>query len=145
MEKALHLIGKNSKKRACMIFADVDHLKEINDTFGHAAGDFAIITAANYLRENLPKDAVIARLGGDEFVALFLTEEAGEGREIVSKIKDYAEQFNKVSDKPFYVEMSVGDYDFICERGIELGELFNKSDIVLYEQKRNRRTSVKKK
>ena len=144
MEKALQLIAANDRKKACMVFADVDHLKEINDSFGHAAGDFAIISAANYLRENLPKDAVSARLGGDEYVALFVAEEADEAQNVVPKIKSYAEQFNQASDKPFYVEMSVGVYEFTCERGIELGELFNKSDNVLYEQKRNRRTSVKK-
>ena len=143
MEKALQLIGANEGKNACMVFADVDHLKEINDSFGHAAGDFAIITAANYLRENLPKDAVIARLGGDEYVALFVTEDGCE-QDFVNKIKTYAQQFNETTDKPYYVEMSVGTHEFTCKRGIELGELFNKSDIVLYEQKRKRRTSVKK-
>lgn len=143
MEKALHFIGQKKGKQACMVFADVDHLKEINDTFGHAAGDFAIITAANYLRENLPKDAVIARLGGDEYVALFMAEECCK-EQAVYNIKSYAKKFNIESDKPYYVEMSVGVYEFICAGSIELGELFKKSDAVLYEEKQNRRKSVKK-
>ena len=144
MEKALQTIGTNIGKTAYMVFADVDHLKEINDSFGHAAGDFAIITAADYLRANLSLDAVIARLGGDEYVALIVTDEADYGEKIVSDIKTYAAAFNKSSDKPFYVEMSVGVHAFTCERGADLGELFKKSDAVLYEQKRKRRTSVKK-
>ena len=143
MEKALRLMGENKGKKACMVFADVDHLKEINDTFGHAAGDFAIITAANYLRENLPKDTVIARIGGDEYVALFIVEECCK-QQAVHNIKSYAKQFNKETDKPFYVEMSVGAYEFVCDGSIELSELFKKSDEVLYEEKQNRRTSVKK-
>ena len=143
MEKALHMMGQNKGKKACMVFADVDHLKEINDSFGHAAGDFAIITAANYLRENLPKDAVIARLGGDEYVALFVAEACCK-EQAVFNIKSYAKQFNKDSDKPFYVEMSVGAYEFVCDGSSELGELFKKSDAVLYEEKQNRRPSVKK-
>ena len=144
MEKALKIIGTNKGKKACMVFADVDHLKEINDTFGHGLGDFAIISAANYLRENLPEDAVIARIGGDEYVALFLEKDRC-GEQLVSRIQSYAEEFNKNTDKPFYVEMSVGVHEFICENGIDLAELFKKSDDVLYEQKKNRRTSVKKK
>ena len=143
MEKALHLMGESKGKKACMVFADVDHLKQINDTFGHAAGDFAIITAANYLRESLPKDVVIARLGGDEYVALFVTDECCK-EQAVFNIKTYAKQFNAKSDKPYYVEMSVGAYEFVCDGSIELSELFKKSDEVLYEEKQNRRTSVKK-
>lgn len=143
MEKALKLMGANKGKKACMVFADVDHLKEINDSFGHAAGDFAIISAANYLRENLPKDAVIARLGGDEYVALFIEDECCK-QQAVYNIKSYAKKFNAESDKPFYVEMSVGVYEFVCDGNIELGELFKKSDAVLYEEKLNRRPSVKK-
>lgn len=143
MEKALHLMNMNKGQKACMVFADVDHLKEINDTFGHAAGDFAIITAANYLRENLPKDAVISRLGGDEYVALFMAEECCK-EQAVFNIKAFAKKFNKESDKPFYVEMSVGAYEFVCDGSVELGELFKKSDAVLYEEKQSRRASVKK-
>ena len=145
MEKALQMIGNNRGKKAYMVFADVDHLKEINDSFGHAAGDFAIISAANYLRENLTEDAVIARIGGDEYVALVVTDEENYGQDIVSKVKKYAEEFNANTDKEFYVEMSVGVHEFVCENGMDLGELFKKSDVVLYEQKRSRRTSVKKK
>jgi len=144
MEKALHLVGKNKGKSAYMVFADVDHLKEINDSFGHAAGDFAIISAADYLRTNLPKDAVIARIGGDEYVALVVTDEENYGQQIVPNIKAFAEEFNQNTDKPFYVEMSVGVYEFVCDSGMDLGELFKKSDAVLYEQKRSRRISVKK-
>lgn len=145
MEEALKLMRESKGKPAYMVFADVDHLKEINDNFGHAAGDFAIISAANYLRENLPEDAVIARLGGDEYVALVVTEEEDYGQKIVPHIKAYAQEFNENSNEPYYVEMSVGVHAFTCEKGMDLGELFKKSDEVLYEQKRNRRTSVKKK
>lgn len=144
MEKALHLVGENKGKNAYMVFADVDHLKEINDSFGHAAGDFAIISVADYLRANLPEDAVIARIGGDEYVALVVTDEENYGQQIVPNIKAFAEEFNQNTDKPFYVEMSVGVYEFVCDSGMDLGELFKKSDAVLYEQKRSRRTSVKK-
>lgn len=144
MEKALHLVGENKGKHAYIVFADVDHLKEINDSFGHAAGDFAIISAADYLRANLPEDAVIARIGGDEYVSLVVTDEENYGQQIVPNIKAFAEEFNQNTDKPFYVEMSVGVYEFVCDSGMDLGELFKKSDAVLYEQKRSRRTSVKK-
>lgn len=144
MEKSLQIIDKKQGKKACLIFADIDHLKEINDTFGHAAGDFAIVTAANYLKECMPKDAVTARIGGDEFVSLFVPDEEECCEDITMQLKKCAAEFNKNSKQPFYVEMSVGIYKFVCDKDTDLGQLFKESDAVLYEQKRNRRISIKK-
>lgn len=144
MEKALQLIVKEQGKRACLLFADIDHLKEINDSFGHPAGDFAICTAAEYLRNCLPADAITARIGGDEFVSLFLTERE-DSRDILSKrLKKYAVDFNASCDQPFYVEMSVGAHMFECGANTEIEELLKQSDIVLYEEKKHRRASIKK-
>ena len=145
MEKALQLIAEKQGKKAYLLFADVDHLKEINDSFGHAAGDFAITSAAGYLRECMPKDAITARIGGDEFVSLFVPDVECYCEDIIMQIKSYAEYFNAKSTQPFYVEMSVGVYEFVCDKDTDMGELFKESDAVLYEQKRNRRASIKKK
>mgnify|MGYP002735127296 FL=1 len=76
-------------------------------------------------------------------MALFIEDECCK-QQAVYNIKSYAKKFNAESDKPFYVEMSVGVYEFVCDGSIELGELFKKSDAVLYEEKLNRRPSVKK-
>lgn len=144
MENALQLINKKQGKKAYMLFADLDHLKEINDSFGHADGDFAIRTAAKYLLECMPANAITARIGGDEFVSLFVPEVECYCEDIIQQIKEYAVLFNQGSDKPYYVELSVGVYEFICDKDTDLGELFKKSDAVLYEQKRMRRASIKK-
>ncbi len=53
-----------------LIFADVDHFKEINDKFGHKAGDEALKVFARILMENCRKDDIVARFGGEEFVIL---------------------------------------------------------------------------
>lgn len=127
-----------------MLFADLDHLKEINDSFGHAAGDFAITSAADYLRECMPEGAVIARIGGDEYVSLFVPEKECFYDDIILQIKEYAKYFNEKSKQPFYVELSVGVYEFICGEDTDLSEVFKKSDAVLYQQKKNRRKSIKK-
>ena len=144
IEKALELIRLNQGKKAYMLFADVDHLKEINDCFGHVAGDFAITAAAEYLRKCTPEGAIIARIGGDEYVSMFLEPEGQSGEDIVSGIKKYAEGFNHTCEEAFYVEMSVGVHEFICNPKDDIADLFKYSDAVLYEQKRSRRTSIKK-
>lgn len=144
MEKALQLIKEKKGQKAYLLFADIDHLKEINDCFGHTAGDFAITTASDYLRQCMPADAITARIGGDEYVSLFVSDEDHLEEVIRMRIKRYAEEFNSICEQPFYVEMSVGVYEFVCDDNTDMGELFKKSDAVLYEQKRLRRASIKK-
>jgi len=144
IEQALKLVRENKNKTACIVYADVDHLKEINDCFGHASGDFAITTAAEYLRQCMPKSAINARLGGDEFVSMFVLEEAQHSQEIVQSIKQYAQKFNAECNEAFYVEMSVGAYEFLCGDSLDIGAVQSKADEVLYEEKLRRRTSIKK-
>lgn len=58
------------QSRAALLFVDVDDLKLINDTFGHAAGDEALRTVAQVLLANVRSTDVVARIGGDEFALI---------------------------------------------------------------------------
>ncbi len=127
-----------------MIFGDLDHLKEINDCFGHAAGDFAIRGVANQLREILPPDAITARIGGDEFISLVFSEKENFKNAAMEDLQTVSERFNRSSKKPYYVEISIGIYEFFCTPQTDLNELIQKSDELLYQAKAKRRKSVKK-
>ena len=144
MERALQLCENNIGKKAHLIFGDLDHLKEINDCFGHAAGDFAISCASNRLRDVLPDDAIIARIGGDEFISLILSEDEAFHEHILKKLKSAGDAFNQASDKPYYVEFSFGIYDFICDPQVDLNQIIQQSDKLLYEAKALRRKSIRK-
>lgn len=144
MEKAIRLIREKQGQRAYLLFADVDHLKEINDCFGHAAGDFAIQAAAEYLRNCLPADAVTARIGGDEFVSLIISEQENACEILTRSLRKYEIDFNVSCSQPFYVEMSAGVYEFVCEPDTDITEMMRQSDAILYEQKKKRRKSIKK-
>ena len=144
MEHATQLIAEHEGEKAYLVFGDVDHLKEINDCFGHAAGDFAIETASYYLRSCMPGGAITARIGGDEFVSMFVADEVENGESIIKRVKEFAAEFNKNCEQPFYLEMSVGIHEFVCNPKTDMAELFKHSDAVLYEQKCKRRASIKK-
>lgn len=144
MEDVMRYINENEGKSAYALFADLDHLKEINDTFGHQAGDFAINAAADYLRTCMPEDAIIARIGGDEFVSFVISAEADFVNVIKNKIKQYSIVFNEENDKPFYVDLSVGVYKCICDSAVIITDLLQKSDELLYEEKKHRRESIRK-
>lgn len=51
-----------------MVLIDFDHFKEINDTYGHLAGDATLRTVISIIRALLPPDAILGRFGGDEFM-----------------------------------------------------------------------------
>lgn len=79
-ELALHTLMNNPQtaERGAVLFIDVDRFKEVNDTYGHAAGDNVLTETAHRLRGKLRREDVVARLGGDEFAVLLSGIENGE-------------------------------------------------------------------
>jgi diguanylate cyclase (GGDEF)-like protein/PAS domain S-box-containing protein len=69
LEQAIHLAHRNAWQLA-VVFIDLDHFKEINDSLGHSAGDRLLTAVAARLREQIRESDLIARLGGDEFVII---------------------------------------------------------------------------
>ena len=62
--------ARRAGKSLCLFYVDVDHFKEINDTFGHLAGDATLETVAERMAAALPEDSIIGRLAGDEFAVI---------------------------------------------------------------------------
>lgn len=143
MESALELIAANDGKDARLFFCDLDHLKQINDEFGHADGDYAIKTLANVAQEVFGKKGCIARIGGDEFVALIPCREQDADKYVV-KVKKELEHINATSDKPYYIESSMGSAGFICSENVDIEEIIKKADDIMYKDKARRRASVRK-
>jgi diguanylate cyclase (GGDEF)-like protein len=90
-----------------IIIADVDGLKNVNDTLGHAAGDELLQQAANVLRSIFRAGDVLARVGGDEFAALLPDTDSESAKQIVSRIRERLLEHNtRHSDLP--VQLSLG-------------------------------------
>jgi diguanylate cyclase (GGDEF)-like protein/PAS domain S-box-containing protein len=81
MERRLDLALADLQKNAipfCVLYVDIDHFKNINDSFGHETGDRTLKTVGQTLRDNLRADDTAARWGGDEFIVLLAdTDPAG--------------------------------------------------------------------
>ena len=144
LEKASQLTKENLHKNAVIVFADIDHLKEINDSFGHNEGDFAIHQAGKIMLDAVGSKGIVGRIGGDEFVALLLDKGCETEKHICQTVKDKNSAFNAVSDKPYYIEMSMGYHKFTCRDGLILPELLEKADRALYSEKKKRKPSIKK-
>lgn len=135
-EQALKL-AMRMERDVLMIFIDVDHLKQINDTWGHLAGDRALIDAARLLRESCREADIIARLGGDEFVALMTVDSDQTAEIICDRIKARVETHNRETERGYPLSLSVGATRTRAE-GTMLADLLAQADSALYDQKRGR-------
>ena len=121
-----------------LIVMDLDHFKEVNDTYGHAAGDAVLVEAARRMRSVTRVDELLARTGGDEF-ALLLSDTGGE------KAAAAAERLRKVLGRAWpsgaAVTASIG---VATGTGSELtGSCLTKqADEALYESKRKGRDAI---
>nr|WP_240942180.1 diguanylate cyclase [Planosporangium thailandense] len=116
------------------MFVDIDRMKEINDRFGHAAGDAAITATADLLRQVLCSDDPIARLGGDEFCAL-LTGEIDQ-EPVRARIVESLGELNRLRPHPLSLSVGFARYDPASPCSID--ELLQRGDIAMYEHKRAR-------
>lgn len=135
---------RNDHCTGAVLFADIDNLKCINDTFGHKDGDFAIRKAASILTESLRKADVLGRIGGDEFVAFIMDSESGQIDRLCAGIRERACEFNKNSSKPYNVDISIGVYCFNPCDGETIDQLMTRADKILYQNKKfKNKTAIK--
>lgn len=128
----------NNEKFA-IIFLDLDHFKNINDTLGHNIGDALLQTTANILRKALPKEALIARIGGDEFILLvsgFTNEEI-----LFPLMSNLVKEFKKeylVKGYSLRISASIG-ISIFPDDSTNINELMKYADIAMYQAKSNGR------
>ncbi|MCC4243323.1 bifunctional diguanylate cyclase/phosphodiesterase [Stappia indica] len=118
-----------------VIYIDLDHFKDINDTLGHAAGDEVIREAARRLRVLVPEDATLARISGDEFALLLPGCESRERIEqVLKRMQDRFAVPMYIGGNHLHVSLSVGA-SIAPDDSLSMGELLRKADIALYSAK----------
>ena len=132
----LKLTRRNTQS-LLLFFADVDNLKEINDTYGHRAGDLALIRAADALEQTFRNSDVIARLGGDEFAVLAL-EASCENREVILHRLAKSLKGPNAEESRYELSLSIGMARFDPKHPVTLGELIAMADEAMYEDKKSR-------
>lgn len=128
-------------QRVAFVCMDMDHLKQINDTYGHAAGDFAIRLVGSAIQKALPQGAAGARIGGDEFVVFLPEAGSGEPEAFLNRFQKALEALNLKEDRTFTVTASAG---FAVKRLNEMDTVehcIQLSDRELYKAKEARRTA----
>jgi PAS domain S-box/diguanylate cyclase (GGDEF) domain len=124
-----------------VVFADLDGLKQINDEYGHAAGDGAIRLVANALKSIFRETDIVARWSGDEFVAMMI-EGSEEASQRIGARLDAAIAVQSPPGLPYVVTASVGATALDPE--LPLRDAMERADVELYTQKkRGRRSKVR--
>lgn len=118
-----------------LIFVDLDHFKDVNDTLGHAAGDQLLVEVSNRLRGIMRKEGVVARLGGDEFLLLIGPIEDGcTPSGIATEIKKVVSQPITILGRELKVTPSIGISEFPAN-GQDINELMRHADLAMYHAK----------
>ncbi|MGN1147480.1 MAG: GGDEF domain-containing protein [Lachnospiraceae bacterium] len=133
-------LAEREGRQLVVLMADLNDLKHINDTFGHAEGDFAIQHAGNAVKQFLQEDNAeyekCYRIGGDEYTIVcvgdFTDEEIALRRE---RIESYLKHINAVSGKPYRISVSLG-ISREEPKGRNLDQVILKADKLMYADKR---------
>ena len=128
--------ARRNKRRALVIFADLNGLKRINDTHGHADGDRALITAASIFHRTFRDSDVIARVGGDEFAILAMEADANHLENIRQRLQQALDVANRSHLHPFELSVSIGVVPFDPEQHTSVEELIAMADREMYLNKR---------
>ena len=148
MENAVKEVSNHIGSRAAIFFSDLDHLKEVNDEFGHSDGDYALVHAAEIMKEtfeNFSTECTIcSRVGGDEFITFMICDDELDTDDVVKALNENIRKFNEKCVKPYFVEFSTGCVTFICSEDYSVAELTSQADECLYEAKKSRRKSIVK-
>ncbi|MGC9008575.1 MAG: diguanylate cyclase, partial [Halothiobacillaceae bacterium] len=123
----------------CMLVADVDHFKLVNDQHGHATGDKILRAVGDVLRTSLRKEDVVARYGGEEFVILLPNCSAEDALAKAEKIRRDCEQLDASGVR---LTISIGVACFDPGDPESLDSLFSRADKALYDAKRLGRNRV---
>lgn len=128
-----------------LVFVDIDHFKQINDSFGHAAGDRVLTGVAQLLRQLVRASDTVARMGGEEFLLILPGADADITRRLAERIRERIEVLPLAGsgpEAPLSCTASVGALCSLDHPGVGADELLRRVDEAMYSAKRSGRNRV---
>ena len=130
------LRAQRQNQKFTIVGIDLDHLKQINDKYGHLQGDLALRTVAGMLQSVLPKHWIIARYGGDEFLAAGRCQDTKTLEEFKAAMTERLAKEALENHLTFELTISVGGVTTQEEKDFTLEQYLRKADERMYEEKR---------
>jgi diguanylate cyclase (GGDEF)-like protein len=133
------MLAKRAEKKISLLYADLDNLKEINDTLGHDEGDRLIKETADILKSTYRTSDIIARIGGDEFVAFPVGIEEDNITIIANRLHENINHFNEKNNNKYKLRISIGIATHDPNSLQSVDELLAQADDLMYKHKRSKK------
>ena len=141
INRYMEQIRYKENTRVFIMMIDIDRFKQINDTFGHAEGDNALILVSEVLKqvcEHIKSSAFLARYGGDEFTIIIQNPEENEFPEqLADSIRSTLSETQKERQLPYHINVSIG-YDELRDGKDTMKDCMIRADERLYKEKRKK-------
>ncbi|MFP3645043.1 sensor domain-containing diguanylate cyclase [Paraburkholderia sp. SIMBA_054] len=130
---------KRAQKPASLLLFDLNGFKYINDVYGHAEGDRALIAFATVLQTALRDSDVIGRLGGDEFVVLLSDSDEEGTTQTIARLRHQLDVHSQSAQTPYQLHCSVGTATYAPDSPQSIDDLLAQADGAMYANKRSQR------
>lgn len=140
LENFQQLISNAQRQRqsVTLMYLDLDHFKEVNDTLGHDVGDVLIKHVAERLMQSVRVNDLVARLGGDEFTVILSHIDRHITERIAKDILYKLSQPFSLGEELVYISASIG-ISIYPDDGVEVNVLLKNADLAMYVAKKNGR------
>ncbi|OOF30902.1 GGDEF domain-containing protein [Salinivibrio proteolyticus] len=133
-------------KRACYFYTvaviDIDHFKQINDNYGHLAGDQVLKDVASIITDTVRQNDLVARYGGEEFVVIFRNTRASDATHVAERIRErIAASISHIDDQSLTYTVSCGLAENHTD-DVHPERVFDRADDCLYQAKKTGRNRV---
>ncbi len=136
--KDLLSLAKRHKQEFSIMFLDLDHFKDINDTLGHTIGDKLLITTSHRLKSILREEDTLARLGGDEFIILLPNIGVNGASQVAHKLLDTFKKPFNIENNELSISSSIG-IALYPNDGVDFETLYKNADTAMYRAKKEGR------
>lgn len=134
--------ARRTQQNGLLIYADMDGLKQINDTLGHHVGSQAITALAEILKQTFRDCDIVARLGGDEFAILAPNVPFEESESVANRLRGNIDLYNSES-REFKLGASIGVVQIDHTSNLTFEEQMASADRAMYENKRQKKAALR--
>ena len=137
-DKIDNMIHQSKRKNTlnAVVFMDLDGFKTINDTYGHDAGDYVLVTVSKRMLKLLRESDTIARIGGDEFIILLTNlSDKSKVEAVLEKLLEIVEEPILFKDTELSISTSAGISFYSKDEPLDSDELIRRADKAMYKAK----------
>lgn len=133
--------AKAGPKELSILLVDIDHFKEVNDTYGHKTGDTVLVKVAEILSRQVRETDVFARYGGEEFMAVLPGADIQIAEKVGSRALKAVESTRVCEDPEVFVTVSMG-ISAMHDGDVSFEDIVKRSDMALYQSKNSGRNRL---